>query len=884
MKAIEYNTEALFLLDDEPDWGGGFSAEFEMLGRVDKSASAEESRHLRDPHLRVTQLRYQTLMDRFEAIALVEALRRKTIERVAVPYWAAARQTANYASAFITGGLNVSYRLNDDGQADFSEYEIHQGLAPASLTVTDSTMTAPLLLGYLQDDLNDQIHHGNLLELELDFHEAADASHGLVLAAHAFLDGATPTDSPPDSAPKIFPLSPDYAQPIRGGMTRRILDHEYFGAQRRPLTTYHGAQPEQTFAYVYTMDSDEAIARVIRFFFDHGGATKPFWLGEELMAARLDNDHNGGSVLALSDITGIAVNDYLGLFGQDGKAVVGQVNSVSGNNVSGTFFGPTFSAGETLVARARLCRFERSRIRIDYEHSHLATAHVPFVEVRAELLPNLMRAEGVQSARASLYTLTWHRRPGADFGSGLEIAFLLDATLFNSQFAPILEVFDSLGETLNHFGNIRWAFIAFRAGQSPTTVTDFTDYATFRAAVDAYSVANTNAGDQPGYEAVKHAIDTLSWGQSPDYGREVLLYSDADSTETGATQAEALTALQALGARFHYGLNPPIGISLSGYEALRVASEGFAIRAGSVATTLREALIDGIPGVRWRYTSFPTPVSLVETSDEVSFPIASARTFTNLAISHGKIKKTVTLSDSCTINAPVDMTGPFWKMAMREIGTLVVKIQLVEVTAGQASAPQTVFVGNVLDAPLDGPVFKVDCGPHPALTRTLPVRRFSTICEVPLFSEPCTLLRKDWTFTARWANVGGQGLPYTFTIDSITRDNGEALPHEYSNQNDFAWGYIIDAHGQRILINANTVLTNGAMTLTLQAEPDIFPQVGETLRLVPHCDGRQVTCSMKFAQVEGDGGNRLNYQGFKVADENLSLIRYATDNPSGGKK
>lgn len=817
-----YSGEDLYLWTFPPDWSRGLEGEFALPGHAQEGLSAQEQRWRLAELIRVTKLRYSAVLGDTEPAQLRRTLRALTTERVAMPFWLAAKHPDDYATADIQGSLHITFDLDEAGWPDFAEFEIHATVAPPTHPITEDTRTAPLLLGYLDDGLASRLENDRLTEVGVDWQEDSDADEALVIATQNFADGP----SIGAMTPKVFPARPDYSEPPRAGTTRIILDRTKSGQGRRTGRDYHGALPAETFAMRFDLGDEQEIVDLLRFFLDRGGLVESFWLPAEISAAVLQADiPDGAKTFEVDSTDDLSVGDTLALCNGDRDVFTATITGIDGT------------------------------------------------------------------------TVTLDAAPGG--GSVvIQIAFLVDIT--GSMEDIIDEVTSALGTMASELSAVavaQFALVTFKDENAVTTVQDFTDSATIIAALNALTASGGGDDDEAGYAAVDQAIDDLSWSAAAA-ARHIVLATDEQSHERGATEEDALAALASEAVVFNYyapadkstyqGLTAATGgrrivdendltgaytatlVSLLSailtfrrgdtlithlrlvrltrrrialawehhaladvdleFREVRPEAEAAAADLGAQTTIghLYE-LTDGT--TTWRYTSFERDLTL------------SGDTFTASQFSHGAITRGLSFDDEASIEDDVSVSHPLWQWHRGQIAQPEITIRRVNVSGGVASSPAILFKGVVGRATLRGNKIRAKCSMLGRDYDTLlPKLRFQRVCNWALFSAPCGLDIADWTFSAEVVSVDTDW-PYQVTVDTITRDNESAMPYLWADW--FAWGRVTIG-GETANVTSSTEEDSGEVTLTLDRVLASEPAVGADVELVPGCDGRIGTCDNKF--------------------------------------
>ncbi|MDP0498669.1 MAG: phage BR0599 family protein [Verrucomicrobiota bacterium JB022] len=402
MIQINYAGESLLLWPYAPNWARRVRSEHELPGRVEAGLSNLEAGHPAGETLR-TSLTFTADLIHDEAVAVKRALRAMTTERVAMPFWPAAKPRAEYAAAKIHGGLNISYQVDEIGWPTFSRWEIHTGLAPSSAYGADAqTYTAPLLLGYL-DDPGGGFDSDEDWAFGVDFEEDSDASHALQIATVAAADGPALAAS----TPKLFPLRHDWSRSPKESHTIQ-LERETLGNGRRYQLVYHGAQSRQELGLQCTFLEAAEASAVLRFFLDRQGTADAFWMCGNLAPTRLTADvQPGDSVLSVEDGLALAgMPPYLALCDREQIRPLKITGTAASSLTLTGIAAASFREDETSICPLLLTRFDRRVIRVQWETDEVGEIDLDLIEVPAAYDPPVGSSIGVQPKLASLYTFT----------------------------------------------------------------------------------------------------------------------------------------------------------------------------------------------------------------------------------------------------------------------------------------------------------------------------------------------------------------------------------------------------------------------------------------------------------------------------------------------
>lgn len=184
-----------------------------------------------------------------------------------------------------------------------------------------------------------------------------------------------------------------------------------------------------------------------------------------------------------------------------------------------------------------------------------------------------------------------------------EVVFVLDTT--GSMGSIITSVLAQISEIaalyVSKFGRARFALADYKDETDPFVLDDFMDLDALAAALATKGADGGGDGPEDGYGAIKKSMEQVSWTLGS--ARFAVLFTDIESHERGATEAQALSALQAKNCVFSYGIGEE-----PTYEGLRTATGGVLVEdIGSIANDL-------LPSVFIPFTEFHLDCASVGTA------------------------------------------------------------------------------------------------------------------------------------------------------------------------------------------------------------------------------------------------------------------------------
>jgi len=184
-------------------------------------------------------------------------------------------------------------------------------------------------------------------------------------------------------------------------------------------------------------------------------------------------------------------------------------------------------------------------------------------------------------------------RTFTDFAS-VQLCFLLDDTgsmsgVIDAMKTQMVSIAEGL-ETV-YPGKITYALLTFKDADEPKQVLDFGAFAPFNALLDTVVAEGGGDTEEDAYGAIVKAAQDLSWSDSENALRLMILVTDAPSHENGATKAQAAAAVEGLSCRFFYIAN-----GLSAWADFADAVEGLVFESmekltNTVLSTLSEGTL-----------------------------------------------------------------------------------------------------------------------------------------------------------------------------------------------------------------------------------------------------------------------------------------------------
>lgn len=408
MISITYNSQALYLLDDLPDWASRYKATASLVTAQESGLTDREARRAHGETLRL-RVSYQIKVTGTDARQLAAGLRAHQNEPVCAPFWPAACAWSDRASADITGGLKAVF------PAAGGTPRLYESTEPTSPAPSATDTLVPLVVGYLE---NREVRWltDTLATFDVALVENSPAAWAITPAAYTAPAGPLPSGYA--TAPRLFPFLTHWDGP-RTSYTLRIAREEIgFGRQTSDVARAAAvARTVEQNAWASTADGWSA-AKLLAFFASHGAGAS-FWAsGQQSAAVLAANLASSATSATVTDTTGLVVGDRLGLV-QKGQLTgwIGPLIGIASPTLSFLSSGNAASpATSTSLVPLLLARFDSPKLELEWITDRLATASFRVRELPPEVtIPageTLGTTLGNLTPRAWLYEFT-QTFPGA---------------------------------------------------------------------------------------------------------------------------------------------------------------------------------------------------------------------------------------------------------------------------------------------------------------------------------------------------------------------------------------------------------------------------------------------------------------------------------------
>jgi hypothetical protein len=405
--------ETVFILNDDPQWGGGFTTEFAAVRDTQTGLTKHESRRPYSERLRCSAMRYAVVADGSDRLKIEGGLRAMTTEQVVVPFWPALATWGERAGQAITGGLMLVWR---EDWSQFALYEAGHEPAPAGSPAfpADDDLVAPALMGFLTQESRGgfTLIDGDTVDWAVEFVEGSPAGYALSLSAAATTFAVGPQPAGYAAAPMLLPFTPDFTDVSEE--LRLTVGRQQVGFGREQQTTFYPHDAFRSQTAQYTLDG-AAVPALLGWFLDAGGPGASFWVvGGFLQATLSANALAAATTLAVIDSSALRPGDYLCWTDAPAWAEVNTVpDGVSATLV--TAFGTALASGAGLYG-LHLAKLTEPKMSVNWLTPGMAQVKIAWSEVRPEENIPLDETIGVslgkQAQRIVLFQFD------RDFGNG----------------------------------------------------------------------------------------------------------------------------------------------------------------------------------------------------------------------------------------------------------------------------------------------------------------------------------------------------------------------------------------------------------------------------------------------------------------------------------
>lgn len=392
MNFINWNSQSALLIDDQPNLAFPYDLTQELPNYLERGLTGREARtQLGDtPRLSV---RFTITAQKSEGNKIRNSLQFLNTQPVLLPLWVAKRApaashlvSASWYAVFNGGTVNV-----------YASGSVPGGL-PADAWVV------PVLVGYLTEIPDLQHLTSELAAIDISFTE--NSSFSVTLAAYS----ATAGPSVGGVTPTLFPWMANLATVPRGQGARVDVNREAVGKGRVIADAFFATPSYRPETRAFTL-ADDSIWQFLRYHADTAGAGASLWLRGEIADGRLTADVSApATTLSVDDSSLIGANSYLFLTDGVNQTLCKVTGTGAGSLTLSAAVGQAYTASETQMLSAMLCRFDGASVSLRFEHDTLAAGSIKFREIPWETVTpageTIGTTHGKTPQSAYLYTFT----------------------------------------------------------------------------------------------------------------------------------------------------------------------------------------------------------------------------------------------------------------------------------------------------------------------------------------------------------------------------------------------------------------------------------------------------------------------------------------------
>lgn len=368
-----YNSEAVIILTESPNWQSPVRADIDFVAQVSGALTGRESRRGFGGALR-WKLKFTSMLSGADSLALAGGLRDYLSQPVLVPFWPGALAWSDRASTPWDAGFKIAFK------SDWSQWEVFTTTTPSWPASTD--LWAPLLYGRLENrDI--QQTDVDVSVFAVEFVETGPVDYALTPGVETWTSGPTPTGY--GAAPKRFPFALEWSgEPVESASVN--IQRDGVGFRRDAIEHNYAAQPTRNLELGVTLTSADDIARAARWFLDYapGGS---FWTPNTVPCATLAADIAGAATtFTVDDDTGIKVGDYLALCSVGEIVQTCKVSGVASNTITVTAALSAADSDTITVHQLILARLEKPKLQLSFDEPGLLSTSFVVVEVPSEVV------------------------------------------------------------------------------------------------------------------------------------------------------------------------------------------------------------------------------------------------------------------------------------------------------------------------------------------------------------------------------------------------------------------------------------------------------------------------------------------------------------------
>lgn len=250
-------------------------------------------------------------------------------------------------------------------------------------TPTGAEVSVPTMRGFLTQPVEWDLVDPRWVRGQVRFDEAGSASEAVTIPSETWTEGPTVAGV----TTYVFPLDLlDFRTADPGANSVVVEFNQRIGFGRQPARHVYPQLAVRNPEHTLTLDGPAALSKLLRWFSDHTGSVKPFWIPvwtEEMHLA--ENTSSGSNEVTLTDASALGSYRRIAFLLPDGSIITRNVLSISGDVLTLDSSPGTLSAEATAIITLALVRFSADTITIRADKLPVMTTTVSLTEIREEV-------------------------------------------------------------------------------------------------------------------------------------------------------------------------------------------------------------------------------------------------------------------------------------------------------------------------------------------------------------------------------------------------------------------------------------------------------------------------------------------------------------------
>lgn len=250
-------------------------------------------------------------------------------------------------------------------------------------TPTGAQVSVPTMRGFLAQPVDWEFVDPRWVRGNVRFDEAGPADEAVTIASETWTAGPTVAGV----TTYVFPLDLlDFKTADPGANSVVVEYNQRIGFSREPARHVYPQLAVRNPEHTLTLDGPAALSKLLRWFSDHTGSVKPFWIPVWTEEMHLAADTSSGSdEVTLTDASALGSYRRIAFLLADGSIVARNVLSISGDVLTLDSSPGTLAAASTAIITLALVRFAADTLTIRANLLPVMTTTVALVEIREEV-------------------------------------------------------------------------------------------------------------------------------------------------------------------------------------------------------------------------------------------------------------------------------------------------------------------------------------------------------------------------------------------------------------------------------------------------------------------------------------------------------------------